>query len=135
MHHGQPCNRHERKLGPKLKWQSRYGKGQTRTWFAQSVHEWHNFLSPFSLAEISRVYLRHLEDVENSDYINACYVDVSHCFVEGGHITQCPHPLISIHFFHLMPFYIYLVLLSKFISFRHHSTSYLTFHLLQFLLH
>ena len=97
MHHGQPCSRHERKLEPKLKLQSRYGKGQT--WLSQSVHEWYNFLSPFSLAEVSRVYLRHLEDVENSDYINACFVDVSHCFIEGGHITQCPHPLISIYLF------------------------------------
>ena len=28
-------------------------------------------------AESSRPYLRHIENVENSDYINACYVDVS----------------------------------------------------------
>ena len=56
------------------------------------------FLSSFSVAEVSRVHLRHLEDVENSDYINACYVDVSHCLIEGGHITQCPHLQISIHF-------------------------------------
>ena len=27
--------------------------------------------------EINRVYLQHLEDVDYSDYINACYVDVS----------------------------------------------------------
>ena len=73
-------------------------KGQTRTRVGQPVHEWHCPLS--LLAEVSRVYLRHLEDVENSDYINACYVDVSHYFIEGGRITQCIiyytfHPFLS----------------------------------------
>ena len=31
----------------------------------------------FFPAESSRPYLSHIENVENSDYINACYVDVS----------------------------------------------------------
>ena len=30
-----------------------------------------------SPAESNRPYLKHIENVENSDYINACYVDVS----------------------------------------------------------
>ena len=29
------------------------------------------------VAESSRAYLKHIENVESSDYINACYVDVS----------------------------------------------------------
>jgi protein tyrosine phosphatase len=28
-------------------------------------------------AESGRPYLKHIDNVENSDYINACYVDVS----------------------------------------------------------
>ena len=33
------------------------------------------------LAESSRPHLSHIENVENSDYINACYVDVSLSFI------------------------------------------------------
>ena len=31
----------------------------------------------FALAEANRPYLSHIENISNSDYINACYVDVS----------------------------------------------------------
>ena len=36
-----------------------------------------HFVLFFVVAESSRAYLKHIENVESSDYINACYVDVS----------------------------------------------------------
>ena len=41
-----------------------------------TLHNFHIFP-----AESSRPYLSHIENVENSDYINACYVDVSLCII------------------------------------------------------